>query len=89
MSRWVAGQVRLRQIVFAGELIRQASWPPSGPPATRNDRLRLTTQDGVDLGCGREDDFCIAGDGNRLKRTAFRRTGLLPAEVLDLAKPGR
>ena len=44
---------------------------------------------GVDLARRREDDFCVAGDGDRLKRTAFRRTGLRLAEALDLAKPDR
>jgi hypothetical protein len=45
--------------------------------------------EGVDLGYNRVDDLNVAGDGDRLKRTAFRRTGLLLAEVPGLARPDR
>ena len=49
----------------------------------------LTDKEGVDLGCSREDDLRVAGDGDHLKRTAFRRTDLLLAEVSGLARPDR
>ena len=61
-------------------------------PFSRLDLAELTDvrqNEGVDLGYNRVDDLHVAGDGDRLKRTAFRRTGLLLAEVPGLAKPDR